>query len=252
MTGQVRLEISPGMGRFPELVDLICENEGMGLMPPMAGLMTESRSPHPSDWMEALAWLCFEYKDTIHLQLATEPFPNEFPAEDVIQMAGVLKESIENFSEENPDLEYPLDASDEVMVLRRRADTLTHDVTPEDMLSIIQAAQEAGCPRGAITRIVMEVCGNNMRIANMLTTLAPDEWRSCVDVEQARRIIEFAREQGADIHALHILNEAMGYRPMETNLENPERPEGAWEAIEKAGEKARMDYMVTQKALLPL
>ena len=47
MTGQSRLEISPGMGRFPDTMDLICENEGMGLMPPMAGLMTESRSPHP-------------------------------------------------------------------------------------------------------------------------------------------------------------------------------------------------------------
>ena len=89
--------------------------------------------------------------------MASEPLPNEFDPEDVRYLAEVLEEAISEFCQENPGLECPIEAEEEAGLLRRRAETKTHDVRPEDMRNIIQAARESGCPQGAITAIVREI-----------------------------------------------------------------------------------------------
>lgn len=244
--------VSEGMQRHPELVDRICDNDGLGLMPPQAGFVVEKEEIEPEDWTEAVAWLHFRHQEDFHIQLASEPFPNEFPPEGVMYLAEILQESTEEFSTEFPELEYPVEAADEIELLRRRAVSKTHDIRPEDMRSIIQAARDNGCTRGAVTAMVMEICEGDRMVAGNLMAPLREEWRKCVTPEQARAIINFAREQGADQQALEILNDAMGCTHREGGLKNNETNHAAWNAVEKASEEARMDWYVTQRALLVL
>ncbi len=240
------------MKENPELVQLMNENDGLGLMPPQAALATTTSSPGPDDWAEAVALLCFQHENTIHMQLASEPFPNEFPPEDVRHLAEVLQEAIHDFSNDNPDLEYPICAEDEVRLLRSRADTKTHDVTRENLESIIQAARDAGSPLGFTRQIVMEICEENPRVARNLMRDSRLEWQKCVTEEQAEAVLQFAREQGLDSYAVLALDQAMGHHLTRPEEERTDQQHNAWDAMETASKEAMMDWYVTQRALVAL
>ena len=250
---ELKLEISPGMREYPELVQMMNENDGLGLMPPQAALAAATRSPRPDDWMEAVALLCFRHENTIHMQLASEPFPNEFPPEDVLNLADVLQDAIHEFSNDHPDLEYPISAEEEVRLLRSRAGAKTHDVTRENMESIIQAAREAGSPLGFTRQIVMEICEEDPRVARNLMQDSQLEWQKCVTEEQAEAVLKFAREQGLDVYAALALDRAMGHHlTRRPERRRTDQQHNVRDAMERASEEAMMDWYVTQRALTAL
>ena len=246
------LIISPGMEEYPELVDRICYNDGIGLQAPGAGLIPKTDNPDPDDWMEAVAWLClFDEEGNYHIQLVSEPFPEGLREEHMTYLSTFLEDTINEFIKKYPDAEVPENALDEARLMRRRAETQAHDISTEQIKAIMEAARSTGCTPAAIREIVMSICDYEIKVAFHLLGRETEDWFEPVSPELARSILEYAQQQGADPYAVQILAEAMGSGYWKPGSGQPEArlTEETRAAIWEAAKTADIPWWATEKAV---
>ena len=194
--------------------------------------------------IQLIPYTAFIYDGTRYIKTLEDPYPKGFPDHLATIYADLMHQAFQQACESgNTFALLTYQAFHPSFILMKQAALKgLHDVSAEDIKSIITAARAQGLGQGATHTVVEALTGEDPSLAHFLTGRLSSKWKRTANRSQAKEVISTARGASMDNHAIAGLAKQMGYTPTELDIPEPDVTHQQVLAIQEAAEKAGLSH----------
>ena len=259
----IPLVASPAMQRFPNLCQAAAEKEVSSLQvhpglfcsrqaindilkkafDGMSELPVEI-TPFETDPTEDegyVAYVIYIHQGQKHIQAIEDPYPKGFPADQAVEHMEAALEYLEQQEDDYGNAHPALEWCGFREVIRARMDAAMldlHDVSREDLLSVIETGKRLRLPHGARIAMIDAATCWEPSVVELILKGTQHANPKLATKQQASQIVQAARQAGLDDYKLAELAEMLGYQASEIGVTKPTVPDRTLARLERAAQAA--------------
>ena len=207
------------------------------LIPPVPPAPQHDTGPQDEGF---IAYVAFIYDGAKYIQAIQDPYPKGFPANLVVEH---MEASIHHIMEcmDSPDEQHPALTSCgflETMEARLTSALLgLHDVTADDLMTLINVANKLRLPHGARVAMIDAVSNWDMDLVALILKDTPYAYPKMASRKQAGKIVHAARQAGLDHYQLVQLAEMLGHEPRKLGVKTPRLSARTFDALRETAQQ---------------
>ena len=247
------LQVYPGLFCSRQAIDDLVKRafDGMSELP----VELTPFETDPTEDEGCVAYVIYIHRGQKRIQAVEDPYPKGFPADQAVEHMGAaleyLEEQEDDYGNAHPALEWC--GFREVIQARMDAAMLDlHDVSKEDLLSVIEMGKRLRLPHGARIAMIDAVTCWEPGVVELILRGTEHANPKLANKRQASQIVQAARQAGLDDYKLAELAEMLGYQASEIGVTKPTVPDRTLARLERAARAAGLSRASIESMLYAL